>query len=315
MPIEESDLRIIACLKDNPRAANRTVARAVQLSETNVATRIANLESRKVLKVMAVVDMRAAGYEDVVVVGIRVGNRHPDDVATDLIGLPEVMALSSTFGRYQLVSFIFARDKHHLGELLDQIGAIEGVQDLEACLVLDVMRLLVDVGKVSSFEKLDVWGLPSDQSALDGLDLGIIEALQENGRMSFREVGRRLSAPEATVRSRLARLEQTGAMRIVAVTDRLSLVPDKATAWIALRVRGGALYQIAEQLCDVADTRLVFTTIGRFNLVAMVHRPSRHELLDFVSQTIAPMQGVQQLEVWENVHIYKHNIRVSRLED
>ena len=133
--------------------------------------------------------------------------------------------------------------------------------------------------------------------------------------MSFREVGRRLSAPEATVRSRLARLEQAGAMRIVAVTDRLSLVPDKATAWIALRVRGGALYQLAEQLCDVADTRLVFTTIGRFNLVAMVHRPSRHELLDFVSQTIAPMQGVQQLEVWENVHIYKHNIRVSRLED
>jgi DNA-binding Lrp family transcriptional regulator len=313
MPIETADLRIIECLKESPRAANRTIARDAKLSEANVATRIASLEARGILSVMAVVDMRTVGYEDVVVVGVRVGDRHPDDVAAELTAMPEVMGLSSTFGRYQLVCFILARDKHHLGELLDQMGAIDGAQDLEACLVLDVLQMLVDVGKVSSFDRQAAWELPPGHSELDELDLGVIETLQENGRMSFREIGRRLSTPEATIRSRLARLEQTGAMKIVAVTDRTSLSADRATAWIALRVRGGALYRIAQELCDVADTRLVFTTIGRFNLVAIVHRSSRHELLDFVSKKVAPMQGVQQLEVWENVHVYKHDIRVSRL--
>jgi DNA-binding Lrp family transcriptional regulator len=311
MAIDELDLRIIAELKEEPRATNRALARALRLSEANIAARISRLEAQGVLRVTPVVDMHALGYHDVAVLGIRVGDRHPDDVAAELIKLPEVMGLNCTFGRYQLVSFTLARDKHHLGELLDRVGTIAGVQDLEACLVLDVLLTRSDVGMLSLFEGLDIPDLPHDHAVLDGLDLGIIKTLQDNGRMSFREAGRRLSTPEATVRSRLARLEQTDAVRLVTVTDSESLNPGKATAWIALRVRGGALDPIAKRLCDVAETGLVFTTIGRFNIIALLMRPSREELLDFVSHTIAPMRGIQQLEVWELVRTYKHDIRIS----
>lgn len=311
MTIDDLDLRLIEKLKQEPRASTRSLARAIALSEPNVATRIAQLETGSILRVMAVVDMHTIGYEDVVVLGVRVSNRHPDEVAAVLIGIPEIMGLNSTFGRYQLVGFMFARNKHHLGALLDQIGSIDGVQDLEACLVLDVLESQSDVGKLSLFEEQHLPDLPQEHATPDSLDMGIIKVLQENGRMSFREVGRRLSTPEATIRSRLARLEQSGAIRLVAVTDSDALLPEKATAWIALRVRGGERDRIAERLCDVADIGLVFTTIGRFNLVVLVLRPTRPELLDFISQTVAPMQGIQQLEVWENVHIYKHDIRIA----
>ena len=177
--------------------------------------------------------------------------------------------------------------------------------------MLDVLQTRSDVGMLSLFNEQAAPALPSDQSVLDGLDRGIIEALQENGRMSFREVSRRLETPEATIRSRLSRLENTGAMRLVAVTDSASLLPEKANAWIGLRVRGGMLGGMAKRICEVAGSGLVFTTIGRFNLVALVLRPSRRELLDLVSQTIAPLQGVEQLEVWEIVQTYKHDIRMS----
>ncbi len=315
MTIDELDLRIIAYLKEDPRASNRALARALQLSEPKVTARVAKLEAQPALRVMAVVDMHTVGYQDVVVLGIRVGDLHPDDVAAELVRIPEVIGVNSTFGRYQLVSLMLARDKHHLGELLDQVGAIGGVQDQEACLVLDVLQTRSDVGMLSLFNEQAAPALPSDQSVLDGLDRGIIEALQENGRMSFREISRRLETPEATIRSRLSRLENTGAMRLVAVTDSASLLPAKANAWIGLRVRGGMLGEMAKRLCEVADSGLVFTTIGRFNLVALVLRPSRRELLDLVSQTIAPLQGVEQLEVWEIVRTYKHDIRVSMPAD
>lgn len=311
MTIDELDLRIIAQLKEEPRASNRALARALHLSEPKISARVAKLEARSALRVMAVVDMHAVGYQDVVVLGIRVGDVHPNDVAAELVRLPEVIGLNSTFGRYQLVGLMLAQDKHHLSELLDQIGAMIGVRDQEACLVLDVLQTRYDVGSLSLFGGQAMLDLPGDQSMLDELDLGVIKALQENGRMSFREISRRLSAPEATIRSRLSRLENSGAMQLVAITDSTSLLPEKATAWVGLRVRGGMLKGMAEGLCEVADNGLVFTTIGRFNLVILVLRPSRRELLDFVSRTIAPMHGVQQLEVWEIVQTYKHDVRVS----
>ncbi len=311
MPIDETDYRIIAHLKEDPRTTNRALARALQLSEPNIAARVARLEEMGILRIMAVVDMHAVGYEHVVIVGVGVGDSHPSEVANELVELPEVLGVNSTFGRYQLVCIVLARDKRHVAELVDRIGTIDGVLYLESCLVLDVHLMRSDVGLLRLFRKLPIFSLPQEHSMLDKLDLGIIEVLQENGRTSFREVGRRLATPEATIRSRLTRLEKNGAVRLVAVTDSDTSRPEKALAWIALRVRGGALEEVADVLCHVSETGFVSSTIGRFNMLALLLLDSRHELLDLVSRTIAPMHGVQQLEVWEIVHSYKQDIRIS----
>ncbi len=312
MIIDEIDSQIIALLKEAPRSTHRSLAQAMQLSEPNVAARVSRLEELGILRVMAVVDMHAVGYEHVAVFGIRIADRYPDDVAADLVDLPETMSVNCTFGRFQLVCILLARDKQHLTELLDQrIGAIPGVQDLESCLVLDVRLMRCDLGKLSLFKDQKLSHLPDDHTIFDELDLGVIEALQENGRMSFREVGRRLSAPEATVRSRIGRLEQLGAVRVVAVTDTDSLMPGIAPAWIALSVRGGALDAVASRLCKVAEAYVVLTAIGRFNVVALLALPSRQELLDLVTRSIAPLRGVQQLEIWEIVRSYKHDLRIT----
>ena len=56
----------------------------------------------------------------------------------------------------------------------------------------------------------------------------IIEALQENGRESFRRIAARLGVSEATVRARYARLTSEGILQVVAVTNPLGLGFDQA---------------------------------------------------------------------------------------
>lgn len=63
---------------------------------------------------------------------------------------------------------------------------------------------------------------------VDDLDRGIIEALQENGRESFRRIAGRLGVSEATVRARYARLTSEGILQVVAVTNPLGLGFDQA---------------------------------------------------------------------------------------
>src|SRR5437660_1779882 len=58
---------------------------------------------------------------------------------------------------------------------------------------------------------------------IDALDQGIIEALQTNGRESFRRIAERLGVSEATVRARYTRLSEGEMLQVVAVTNPLGL--------------------------------------------------------------------------------------------
>ena len=63
---------------------------------------------------------------------------------------------------------------------------------------------------------------------VDDLDRKIIEALQENGRESFRRIAARLGVSEGTIRARYARLTSEGILQVVAVTNPLGLGFDQA---------------------------------------------------------------------------------------
>ena len=58
---------------------------------------------------------------------------------------------------------------------------------------------------------------------LDAVDARIIEALQENGRDSFRRIAADLGVSEATVRTRYARLCEDDIIQVTAVTNPLGL--------------------------------------------------------------------------------------------
>jgi Lrp/AsnC family transcriptional regulator for asnA, asnC and gidA len=60
-------------------------------------------------------------------------------------------------------------------------------------------------------------------SSLDSLDIGIVRELQDDGRRAFREIARNLSVPEATVRTRVKRLQDQGILQILAFIDASKL--------------------------------------------------------------------------------------------
>jgi len=89
------------------------------------------------------------------------------------------------------------------------------------------------------------------------------------------------------------------------------MMPKRASAWIAVRTSGGTLDAVAKALCEISDTGFVASALGRFSLLALLVLPSRQEMLDLLSEKIAPFTGTNQLEVWEIVRSYKHDIRIA----
>ncbi len=61
--------------------------------------------------------------------------------------------------------------------------------------------------------------LRMSQMPLDATDERILEALQDDGRRSFRNIAREIGVSEGTVRTRVRRLEAAGALRFLAFVD------------------------------------------------------------------------------------------------
>ena len=84
---------------------------------------------------------------------------------------------------------------------------------------------------------------------VDDVDRKIIEALQHNGRESFRGIAARVGVSEATVRARYGRLTSEGILQVVGVTNPLGLGFDQALVGIKT---SGAPSTVADEISQLA---------------------------------------------------------------
>jgi Lrp/AsnC family transcriptional regulator for asnA, asnC and gidA len=136
---------------------------------------------------------------------------------------------------------------------------------------------------------------------VDDLDRGIIEALQDNGRESFRRIADRLGVSEATVRARYARLTSEGILQVVAVTNPLGLGFEQALVGIKT---SGPPDTVADELSRWPQNDYVVVTAGQFDLVVEVVAVDRRELLDLTNRMRA-LDGVVTTEIFFYLEMWK----------
>jgi len=136
---------------------------------------------------------------------------------------------------------------------------------------------------------------------VDELDRGIIEALQLNGRESFRGIASRLGVSEATVRSRYARLVGEGILQVVAVTNPLGLGFDQALVGLKTSGPPGA---VADALARWPEVDYVVVTAGQFDLVVEIVASDRHELLELTNR-MRRLDGVVSTETFLYLEMWK----------
>jgi Lrp/AsnC family transcriptional regulator for asnA, asnC and gidA len=136
---------------------------------------------------------------------------------------------------------------------------------------------------------------------IDGLDQGIIEALQANGRESFRSIAARLGVSEATVRARYARLCEDDILQVVGVTNPLGLGFEQAL--IGLKTTGPP-QPVADEIASWAEADYVVVTAGQYDLVVEVVARDRHALLD-VTNRMRALDGVVSTETFLYLDLVK----------
>ena len=136
---------------------------------------------------------------------------------------------------------------------------------------------------------------------VDDLDRAIIEALQENGRESFRRIAARLDVSEGTVRARYAKLTKDGILQVVAVTNPLGLGFDQAMIGVKTAGPPGA---VADEISRWPEADYVVVTAGRYDLVVEVVTTDRQALLELTDR-IRGIDGVVSTETFFYLEMWK----------
>lgn len=147
-PLDDHDEAILALLREDGRMAVRTIAERVGLNEATVRTRIRRLEQAGIMRVVARVDLGAAGFPFSSVVGLRIKGRSIDEVGAELLAIGEIISVLSVIGRNDLEIQIISRSMEELNSLLtERIPAIPGVISIESALALKIHKYVQPWGR------------------------------------------------------------------------------------------------------------------------------------------------------------------------
>src|SRR6201999_320544 len=142
------------------------------------------------------------------------------------------------------------------------------------------------------------------QPKLDAVDEAIVAVLQEDGRRSYGEIGGAIALSEAATRQRVNRLRESGAMRIVAVTDPVALGRG-VVATIGLRVSGDTR-AAAARLAQIAEIEYVGGTAGSFDVIVELVCPTEEELLGVLNDDIRSIAEVREMETFMHLRTEKN---------
>lgn len=141
LELDEVDAGIIEALRSNGRATNQEIADKLSISPATVSSRLHRLEESKAMRVVAVADFAAHGYNILIAVGVTVLGRDAADVARDLAKLPEVFSVHLMHGPFDLELLVGLRNFEEINVFLtDHIARIPGVFELSPGIAADIVK-------------------------------------------------------------------------------------------------------------------------------------------------------------------------------
>ena len=139
---------------------------------------------------------------------------------------------------------------------------------------------------------------------IDKINLQIIKQLRD-GRKSFKSIADELSVSENTIRARVSKLTEEGILEISGLVDPESL-PGHGAVIVGVKLQSMDLIKKGEEFSKLRGVVSVSVVTGRFDLILQVLLREGFGLLEFYTQEVAKIKGVQSVEtfvIYKSYHL------------
>ncbi|MGW3956393.1 Lrp/AsnC family transcriptional regulator [Streptomyces sp. NPDC004752] len=137
---------------------------------------------------------------------------------------------------------------------------------------------------------------------IDELDRNIVRSLTRDGRTPYTTLARELGVSEATVRQRVARLQESGALRIVALCNPLTL--GHQSVRLMVRVQDLTPRAVAKSLADMPMVNHVALCAGSQDVFLEGTCRDQAQLVQLLDE-IRMLPGVSRVQVLLLLELFK----------
>ncbi len=141
---------------------------------------------------------------------------------------------------------------------------------------------------------------------IDETNLAIIKHLRD-GRKSFKIIAEQLGLTENTVRARVKKLTDEGVLEISGLVEPQAIQGHKVVV-VGVRLRNMELVKKGEEFSKLKGVVSVSVVTGRFDLILVVLLKEDFDLLEFYTEEVSRVKGVESVETFV---VYKsYNLKV-----
>lgn len=134
------------------------------------------------------------------------------------------------------------------------------------------------------------------ETTIDDLDKRIIEILQQEGRISFADLSRKLNTAETTIRFRVKRLEDHRIITHFAAVIDPTKVGLGVSGAILLKIDPAHLEHACKQLTAFSETVYLFQSTGEYDIVSVVFASDLAHFNEVIKRT-KMIEGVKDARV------------------
>ncbi len=130
---------------------------------------------------------------------------------------------------------------------------------------------------------------------IDKMNKKILNILQRNGRMTYKEVAKKIDRAQSTVRDRIGIMEEDGVIKGYTVVINKKKAGLDCYAIIQCKVDPAGLDEVTRRLQRVENIMQVYHTSGDRNLTFMIATCDYDEMKRILSDKVAPI-GINDME-------------------
>jgi Lrp/AsnC family transcriptional regulator for asnA, asnC and gidA len=139
---------------------------------------------------------------------------------------------------------------------------------------------------------------------LDSIDQYIIDAMRKDGREAFAQIAEKLNVSPGMIRQRYNRLVELGYLKVVAVTNPL-MMGIRTMALIGIHTEGNKMLQVAEKVSKLDEVVYLVVASGRYDIMCEVFCRDHEDLLNFLTEKLAKVDGIRETESFIYLKIMK----------
>jgi len=147
-------------------------------------------------------------------------------------------------------------------------------------------------------------------SETDAVDKAILEMLQDDARIAFRRIARKVGVSEATVFIRVKKLLERGVIRRFTALVSPELVGKSLTAFVLVNANPKNLQEVLDTLNDMDDVYEIYDVTGTYYAVAKIRVEDREKLAKIIDQ-IGLIEGVTSTETAVVLRSIKEETRIK----